>query len=166
MFKTLKLKDGFIFQRGSTYGAVPHEYPEATSLQWDSETLTATWSFAQGAEGNTPDDQVQVFSQEELDAMEAQAFADPTVTEDDVKAEAYRRIVAILPEWRQRNYIARDLEFTKITDSGGTLTTEQQAERAAIEGYWAEIKAIRTASNALEAMDTIPVDYKNIEHWA
>ena len=79
-----------------------------------------------------------------LDASAA-APGDPAVSPAAVKAEAQRRILEAVPEWRQRNALAAG-----------------QAEAAAA---WAPINAIRAASDALEAMDPIPADYAADHHW-
>lgn len=60
-----------------------------------------------------------------------------------VKAEARRRIMAIAPEWRQLNAI-------------------RESETA----IFAKIDAIRAASDAIEAMDPIPLDYRSDAYWS
>ena len=63
---------------------------------------------------------------------------------ESAKAEANRRILAILPEWKQRNYTARAVE--KVAD-GEVGDDEWNAMSAA----WTAIKAVRVASDAVEA---------------
>ena len=87
----------------------------------------------------------------------------PVIKADQVKQEAGRRIVAIAPEWQQRNMLARIAELLRIGETN--LNAAEQAELAAIEGLWATIKGIRAKSNALEAMDPIPVDDTNDKDW-
>ncbi len=69
----------------------------------------------------------------------------------DVKNEANKRIVAVLPEWKQRNYTARSVELTEKIATGGTLTTDEQTELTNIKGLWAQVKDIRNKSDTLEA---------------
>ena len=84
----------------------------------------------------------------------------------DVKLEAGRRILAIAPDWKQRNLTARAAEFAIKLAEGGTLTAAEKDERAAGEAIWTRIKSIRAASDALEAMNPIPADFASNEaHW-
>lgn len=69
-----------------------------------------------------------------------------TVTAADVKAEAARRIEARWPLWKQLN----------LSREGGIAMDEMHAG----------IDAIRAASNALEAQDPIPADYRADHHWS
>lgn len=85
----------------------------------------------------------------------------------NVKAEAKRRIISIAPEWKQRNMIARGLEFARkmIRDGPNALTPEEEAEEAAMYALWTEVKRLRTVSDTLEAMDPPPEDYADNIHW-
>ena len=62
----------------------------------------------------------------------------------ETKAEANRRILAILPEWKQRNYTARAVEKVASGEVGDD-------EWNAMQTAWRQIKAIRIASDAIEA---------------
>lgn len=95
-------------------------------------------------------------------AMRAEA-ATQTVERRAIKDEAARRILALAPEWRQRNAIARGLELLEKRDAGTPLTADEEAERAAIQSMWDAIKAIRERSDDLER--TLPNDYQNDAHW-
>lgn len=86
-------------------------------------------------------------------------------TAADVKAEAYRRIVAIVPEWKQRNLLAQATLLDKQIADGTPLTTPQQAEWDAGEAIWDQIAAIRAASDVIEAMDPIPPDFQDDSYW-
>lgn len=69
-----------------------------------------------------------------------------------VKAEAERRILAIMPEWKQRNSLAQGLAAaTTYGFDPEAWPAELQAEYAAVMAQWAQIKAIRAASNSIEA---------------
>jgi len=86
-----------------------------------------------------------------------------SVTVDDVKAEAYRRIVTVLPEWKQRNLTA---QAAVLAEKGRTnWTTEELAAWDAGSALWAQVQGIRNASDALEEMDEIPADYRNDSYW-
>ena len=87
------------------------------------------------------------------------------ITVEQVKTEAGRRILALMPEWKQRNYTARMTELLKIYAVSGTWTAKEQAEVGFLEGEWAKAKAIREASDTIEAMNPIPVDYTNDKYW-
>ena len=62
----------------------------------------------------------------------------------ETKAEANRRILAILPEWKQRNYTARAVEKVAAGEVGDD-------EWNAMQTAWQQIKAVRVASDAIEA---------------
>lgn len=62
----------------------------------------------------------------------------------EVKSEANRLILAILPEWKQRNYTARAVEKVAAGEVGDD-------EWNAMQTAWQQIKAIRVASDAIEA---------------
>ncbi|MEQ8784174.1 MAG: hypothetical protein RIE06_31290 [Roseibium album] len=87
----------------------------------------------------------------------------PAITVDQVRTEAARRILAVCPEWKQRNLTARAAELAM--KGSANWATDEQAEVAAGQAIWDQIKAIRTASNALEPMDPIPADYADDSHW-
>lgn len=67
-----------------------------------------------------------------------------------VKAEAYRRIVALVPEWKQRNLIAQATQLLKIGPAN--WTPAQQAAWNAGDALWTQVAAIRAASDANEAL--------------
>jgi hypothetical protein len=46
-----------------------------------------------------------------------------------------------------------------------TWTAAEQVEAAALDGAWGWIKAVRAASDVLESMVPIPVDYVDDRHW-
>lgn len=71
-----------------------------------------------------------------------------------IKGDARVRILAIVPEWKQFNLIARGVELTDKLIATGSLTTAELAERDAIRATWQTIKAIRTYSDTLEAAVT------------
>jgi hypothetical protein len=69
-----------------------------------------------------------------------------------VKAEAQRRIFAIMPAWKQSNLMAQALN--DIIDHGQDATArpaDQKATKVAADAAWGKIKAIREASNVIEA---------------
>lgn len=102
-----------------------------------------------------------------LDTVKAAYIGDdfPTQTELDeawldclredkkaqTKKEAYRRIVTILPEWKQRNYTAKSVELTEKKVDGGILTQDELDELSTIKAKWVEIQQIRAASDNIEA---------------
>lgn len=69
----------------------------------------------------------------------------------DVKATAQRKIYAFFPQWKQANRMARGIEFIKLLVSGGALTVDEQEEMAAGFALWGRVKAIRAASDLIEA---------------
>ena len=87
------------------------------------------------------------------------------VTAAEVKAEAYRRIIRIIPEWKQRNLTARAAELAMKVAAGGTLTAAEQGEWDAGQVIWDKIKAVRAASDTIEAMSPIPRDFRARAEW-
>jgi len=90
---------------------------------------------------------------------------DTPISPNQVKGEAGSRILTLCPEWKQRNHIATDLTYTKIIQGGGTLTTEQESDRAEMEAVWESIQSIRTKSDEIEVMSPIPADFRDDSYW-
>ena len=86
----------------------------------------------------------------------------PTPTADDVRAEAYRRITDFMPDWRQRNALARSQELQELREERA-LTVDEDAEAQTIHAAWEWIKSVRAASNILEPDP--PADYRDDIHW-
>lgn len=83
-----------------------------------------------------------------------------------VKAEAYRRIIAIMPEWRQRNTLARGMQASMTYGADPALWPASEIAAAnEANAAWATIQAIRDASDALEQMDPIPEDFAADKYW-
>lgn len=69
-----------------------------------------------------------------------------------VKAEAQRRIIAVYPEWKQRNMTARGLALLRIGEAN--WTPEQASEADALAAAWAWVEQVRAASGGIEADTT------------
>lgn len=89
------------------------------------------------------------------DAADAQTQLAP-----HVKAECERRILAIMPAWKQRNTIA-------------DLWSDDAAIEAAAAVEWAKVTALRTKSNEIEASIATMTDEQiltfnatNDAHWS
>jgi hypothetical protein len=67
------------------------------------------------------------------------------------KTEAGRRILARLPDWKQRNLTARSAELLRIRQDVGSWTVEEQAEADAVQAEWEWVKRVRAFSDQLEA---------------
>ena len=101
-----------------------------------------------------------------VDMAEWKALAhppSPPVTSADIKAEAERRIFAVLPEWKQRNLTARAVELLLALVKNNGWTAAEAAEAAAIQGQWDKVKTIRARSDELEQM--LPTDFADSGHW-
>lgn len=95
--------------------------------------------------------------------MRGWTVEDIPATAEGVKNEAYRRIVAIVPEWKQRNLTA---QAAQLAEKGrANWTAEELAAWNAGQVIWDQVAAIRAKSDALEAMSPIPVDYKDDRWW-
>jgi len=68
-----------------------------------------------------------------------------------VKGEAGRRIVAVAPEWKQRNLTVQAAILAKQVADGTLLTPEQQANWDAGQLIWQQVDAIRSRSDVIEA---------------
>ena len=66
-----------------------------------------------------------------------------------IKEIAQQRILAIAPEYEQRNKLAQAIELAAIPDS--ERTQSQKDEALELKTMWAKINDIRRHSNALEA---------------
>lgn len=97
------------------------------------------------AEGNTPDPE---FTDSEIDE---QRIA-------EIKESAGNAIVTAIPEWKQRNNIARMLELVAKATDLSVLTVDEQAEINAAQADWDSIKAVRDASDTAEANGDNPDD--------
>ena len=69
----------------------------------------------------------------------------------DIKAEAQRRILAIMPTYRQTNWLALKAEMDLRYGAPSNWPAEVQQGIAAVMKQWEDIKAIRTRSDELEA---------------
>lgn len=84
----------------------------------------------------------------------------------EVKAEAERRILAIMPEYQQRNALAMGMEATQTYGADPDNWPEDlKRENAAVQLKWTAIKAVRAASNRLEALDPIPDNFRDDSFW-
>ena len=108
-------------------------------------------------------DRCREYRQAKSDGVQIEMPDFDAVTDDQIKAEAQRRILSIAEEWKQRNMIAQGVEYLNILQSGGTLTVEQERQAAENLSVWAKIKVIRDASNAIEQMSPRPKDFRTNE---
>lgn len=86
-----------------------------------------------------------------------------TATTEMVKQESGRRILALCPEWKQRNLTAQAAQLAKKGEAN--WTPEESAAWADGEALWFKIAIIRDKSNTIENMDQIPVDYCLDVYW-
>jgi hypothetical protein len=131
------------------------------------------WSSAQNAYVQSWDSarMTRIASEQTLsEVLRPYGLRGPYISADDVRTEAQRRIIALTGTTdivgcliKQHNAQMRATELTLIKATGGTWTAEQAAEAAALQGMANAIKAIRAASNVLEA--TLPANYEEDIHW-
>lgn len=131
---------------------------------------TKFWSSAAGsyvAELPTGAEVTRIASEEELSLVLAQyGLHGPFVSAHDVKAEANRRIEAIMPSFKQRNALALGMETVMTYGADPANWPEDlQQVNAAMMDKWAIIKAIRIRSDEIEAMDPIPTDFRDDSYW-
>jgi hypothetical protein len=80
-----------------------------------------------------------------------------------IKREASKRIIAIAPEWKQSNMLARSIELLRKGETN--LTADEIREVTEIDTLWDEVKRIRSVSDTLEAMEPPPEDYADDKYW-
>ena len=98
--------------------------------------------------------------------LRAYGLPGPAPTGADVKAEAGRRIEAIMPDYVQRNTMALALETMQLHGPDPANWPDgMKAVNAAAQAKWAAIKAIRLRSNEIEAMAPIPADFRDEAYW-
>jgi hypothetical protein len=68
-----------------------------------------------------------------------------------VKAEASARILAFMPDWKQRNATAHGLAMVRKVQLGEELTADEIAAEDAYQAAWGYISSVRAASNVKEA---------------
>lgn len=83
-----------------------------------------------------------------------------------IKAEARRRIIAIMNEDRQRNTLAAGLEATMTHGADpANWPPELQQRQAEAMTAWAEIERLRARSDEIELMDPMPDDVTEDGLW-
>lgn len=76
----------------------------------------------------------------------------------EIKEKANELIINAMPEWKQRNNIARIVELVSKAVDLSTLSTGEQTEITTALTEWASIKAVRTASDTAEVNGDAPAD--------
>lgn len=84
-------------------------------------------------------------SEDEIAAMKAAKVS-------AIKAEAQKRILAIMPAYQQTNWLAKGMEMSMVhgPDPASWPVEQQQAANVVLT-KWAQIEAIRARSNEVEA---------------
>lgn len=82
---------------------------------------------------------------------------------EGIKGEAYRRIISVCPEWKQRNLTA---QATLLIEKGKDNWTEEEVKAwNAGKAIWDSIAFIRACSDKLESMNPIPEDFTDDKYW-
>ena len=110
---------------------------------------------------SSDDDAVQAI----IDAFDPLAAALPDKVAA-IKAEAQRRIYLVLPAYKQTNLMAQGLQNTlTYGDDSTKWPADQQALKAYTDARWLRIKALRDASNAIEAKLNAMTDWQQLEAY-
>lgn len=94
------------------------------------------------------------------------------ITADQVKAEAQRRIMALMGAASLEACIIKQLNANMRANELNAIrherewTAEESAEATSLTSMAAAIKAIRAISNEIEAITPIPYDYASDLRWA
>lgn len=143
-----KIKNGVVINRAEFDGELPKDWPDAADWLQDD---TAQIGWTMNVHG--------VFEPPPIPLLIVPAV-------HNVKAEAGRRIEAIMPDYKQRNVLAFGLETVMAYGADPSQWPEPlQQVNAEMQAKWEAIKAIRARSNEIEAMDPIPTDFRNDKHW-
>ena len=94
------------------------------------------------------------------------------ITADQVKGEAQRRIILLVNQTNLQDCIIKELnalmragELTDKRATGGVLTPAEETEADTLRTLAARVRAIRAASDAIEALNPIPTDYNDNRRW-
>jgi hypothetical protein len=136
------------------------------------DDLSRAWSSAAGAYVSEWDQErtTRIDTEQNLsDVLRPYGLRAPTASINDVRAEAQRRIIALVGATdlqscliKQLNANMRANELNDIQHSR-ELTPEETAEANALRGLATRIKSIRAASNVLEPNP--PADYADNKYW-
>ena len=135
------------------------------------DSAGSIYAVIDGVEFTVPDDMSnrhrQMIAEWEGEGGIIAQFVPPAPMIAEVKAEAARRIEAIMPDYKQRNVMAWGLETMMVY---GTDPADWPAQLRAVndqaQAAWAAIKAIRVRSDEIEAMQPIPADFVADHYWA
>ena len=94
-----------------------------------------------------------------------QPYETPSTTIADVKAEARRRIIAIMDEDKQRNTQTARMDAIEQYGLDRSVWPEAALLAARLDD-WAEIERLRARSDAIELMEPIPADIGDDGLWA
>lgn len=111
-------------------------------------------------------DPATVYEVVDIDEVESHIWSIPDLRNmvvAETKAEAGFRINTLAPDFKQRNMIARGVELTDVVVGGGSLTAPEVAEKAALQGAWDYVKAVRAASDTIEAEILASADPASID---
>lgn len=93
----------------------------------------------------------------------ADQLKDAIPDDNDIKDEAARRIIELVPEWKQRNLLAQASILT--AKGSNNWDAEDTAKWEAGLHIWNKVALIRAKSDDLEQMNPRPVDYTDDKHW-
>lgn len=143
------------------------------TLQYDDKNHQTIRKIAGGAEYLIPADPDNNDYQQIISSGQTiLPYDEPTPTPDDVRAEAQRRMIALIGA-RDANNLAIKIqnalrETARLLEkevSGVALTPQEKTRKQTLMTMDAAIEAIRAASNTLEAMTPVPADYTNDSRW-
>ncbi|MGE5266094.1 MAG: hypothetical protein ACM3L9_01895 [Deltaproteobacteria bacterium] len=134
---------------------------------------TRAWSGQTGSyvtEWN-PNRVTRIATEEELsEVLRRYGMQGPYISADDIRAEAQRRIIALVGASDLQSCIIKQLNANmranELNDLRHTrpLTKEETTEEEALRQLAANIKAIRARSNTLELAP--PADFIADQHWS
>jgi|GEM_PF-2802803 len=138
-------------------------YRESPDFEAGKGILNARFLFSEIPENDMEEVELNITEQE---------YQSMLLTLDEkkiaVKALCRTKILAFISEWQQANYTARHSELIRICCKDDIpLTQSEEDEMAMMQGIWDRVKALRAASNDIEAeIDTdANYDYNNSPLW-
>jgi len=136
--------DTYINQQGETFGVEPSQ----------QDLIKPDWVKCQVKPDGTE------FDNYNLDGTPA-PDDDPTV--EEVLAESNRRQDILCPSNKLRGYTAK---YNSLVKRSGSLTTEQDAEKDALDDMWDAIDSLADKAETISEMSPIPQDFTNDSYWS
>ena len=148
------------------------KHPRSVAKRWTDAELEAAGLY-RVTDDPVPDGKVATggsFEDRDGGPVRVPTPIDRTYSTNDVRAEADRKMVALLGarDSRHKDVLISNAqrEAIRLLHKGEANWTPEEAARVVeLQQIDAALEAIRAASNVLEAMDPIPADFADDANW-